>query len=124
MSNINIQGVKLLFKTKNEYVDYFKNFIEMQGVVGKDLEKYAQKQFRLLDQLISEISEATFWQTFPEILGIDAKLNLIAELIKCQDLSVDDIIRIVENDYVYYFKELCGYDLNMDTSPSMIFNIL
>ncbi|MFL0439152.1 DUF7006 family protein [Enterococcus mundtii] len=113
-----------MFKTKNEYVDYFKNFIEMQGIVGKDLEKYVQKQFRLLDQLISGISEETFWQMFPEILGIDAKLNLIAELIRWQDFSADDIIRIVENDYVYYFKELCGYDLNNKINHSMIFNIL
>ncbi|OTP22194.1 hypothetical protein A5802_003199 [Enterococcus mundtii] len=96
----------------------------MQEVGSKNLEKYVQKQLRLLDQLISGISEDIFWQTFPEILGIDAKLNLIAELIKCQDLSVDDIIRIVENDYVYYFKELCGYDLNMEINHSMIFNIL
>ncbi|WP_438266380.1 DUF7006 family protein [Enterococcus mundtii] len=113
-----------MFKTKNEYVAYFKNLIEMQEVGSKNLEKYVQKQLRLLDQLISGISEDIFWQTFPEILGIDAKLNLIAELIKCQDLSVDDIIRIVENDYVYYFKELCGYDLNMEINHSMIFNIL
>lgn len=98
--------------------------IEKQEGLRKDLEKYVQKQFELLDQLISGISEDKFWQTVPEILGIDAKLNLITELMNFPDLSANDIIRIVENDYVYYFKELCGYDLNMETSHSIIFNIL
>ncbi|MDA9461011.1 DUF7006 family protein [Enterococcus mundtii] len=34
------------------------------------------------------------------------------------------IIRIVEDDYRTYFKELCGYNLHMEPKHSMIFNVL
>lgn len=97
--------------------------MDFQKVSNKELAKYIQKQLSLLDQLVSGITEDTFWQSFPKILGIDAKLNLIIELLSFQDLSTDDVIRIVENDYVYYFKELCGYNLSMETKPSMIFHV-
>ncbi|WP_441316288.1 DUF7006 family protein, partial [Enterococcus sp. PF-3] len=48
----------------------------------------------------------------------------VSELIVFDDFSNEDIIRIVENDYRTYFKELCGYDLSMDPKHSMIFNVL
>jgi len=44
-------------------------------------------------------------------------------LCKIQEFSSNEIIRITENDYRTYFKELCGYNLSMKTENSMIFNI-
>lgn len=58
------------------------------------------------------------------VLGIDAKLTLITELIPFDGFTNEEIIRIVENDYQDYFKELCGYDLKMIDKPSMIFHIV
>lgn len=87
------------------------------------LEDYLEKQLERLNQLIDEISKETFWKVFPKILGIDAKLSLLADLSKYEDFSEADIIRIIESDYQNYFKELCGYDLSMQTKYSIVFNV-
>ncbi|WP_431383832.1 DUF7006 family protein [Enterococcus casseliflavus] len=49
-------------------------------------------------------------------------MSLLADLSKYEDFSEADIIRIIESDYQNYFKELCGYDLSMQTKYSMVFN--
>lgn len=89
----------------------------------KELSDYLQRQFYRLEYLIKMISPETFWADFPEILGVDARLNLLMELVSFEDFSTEEIIRVVENDYRYYFKELCGYNLKMSTQPSMFFTV-
>lgn len=74
--------------------------------------------------MIESISDETFWQVFPEILGIDAKVTLVIELLNYKEFSDEEIIRIAENDYATYFKELCGYNLKIETKHSIVFNIL
>lgn len=64
-----------------------------------------------------------FGMFFLKYLGIDAKLTLLIELVSFENFSNKDIIRIVEDDYKNYFKELCGYDLKIKPKPSMIFNV-
>lgn len=80
----------------------------------KGLSDCLGKQFYRLEYLIKLISPETFWAVFPEILGIDAQINLLMELVSLEVFSNEEIIRIVEKDYRYYFKELCGYDLKMN----------
>ncbi|MBK0039229.1 MULTISPECIES: DUF7006 family protein [unclassified Enterococcus] len=113
-----------LFTTKTEYMNYFKNTLIDKNKEREELEEYLNKQFRQLEQLIKTISEETFWQVFPKILGIDAKLNLMIELIPFEDFSNDEIIRLAENDYRDYFKELCGFNLKKESKHAMFFNII
>jgi hypothetical protein len=80
-------------------------------------------QIQRLDSLLDGMSPDTFWQRWPEILGIDAKLSLVTELVNFEDFSDKQIIHMAETDYRTYFKELCGYDLSMETKHSMIFNV-
>lgn len=47
----------------------------------EELNKYLKQQFKQLNQLIRTISSDNFWEKLPKILGGDAKLTLIAELI-------------------------------------------
>lgn len=109
--------------SNREYTEYFKRKIDGVEKHNCELRKYAEKQIDSLNHLTSMISPETFWQTIPKILGVDAKLTLLVELISYEDFSSDEIIRIVESDYSYYFKELCGYDLSMKTNPSIVFNV-
>ena len=111
-------------KTKNDYIKQFQVALDQSGPERTTLKTYLDSQFQKLDQLIEGVSQETFWQVFPEILGIDAKLTLVTELIPFEDFSNEEIIRIVENDYRDYFKELCGYNLKMKDMPSIIFNVL
>lgn len=111
----------MLFETKQDYLDYFKTIITIEN---KELTAYLNNQVAHLNQLTQTISQETFWQLFPKILGIDAKLTLLAELIQFDEFSNDEIMRIVETDYRSYSKELCGYDLITKPKPSMIFNVV
>lgn len=100
-------------------VHFKKNF----GAVSWELMDYINDQFNQLDNLLEIISQESFWSVIPKILGIDAKLSLITELIQFEDFCHTDIIRIVETDYRTYYKELCGYDLSMETKHSLVFNV-
>lgn len=111
-------------KTKTGYIKQFQEALAQAEPERTTLAAYLDSQVKKLDQLIEGISQETFWQVFPEILGIDAKLTLLTELIPFEDFSNEEIIRIVENDYRDYFKELCGYNLKMKDMPSIIFNVL
>ncbi len=47
-------------------------------------------------------------------MGIDSKLVLLRELIitiEDFDFSDEEVLKIVEQDYPYYNKELCGYKI-------------
>ncbi|MFP8918513.1 DUF7006 family protein [Enterococcus innesii] len=109
------------FTTVNEYKLFFENGIGTEQ--RKGLADYLDKQFYRLEYLIKMISPETFWAVFPEILGVDARINLLMELVAFEDFSNEEIIRIVESDYQYYHKELCGYDLKTRTQPSMMFTV-
>lgn len=112
-----------VFTSKIEYLDGFqKKFTDSNRKNGA-LASYVEKQLTLLDQLVAGISPETFWTITPDILGIDAKLVLVAEMMRFDDFSDDEIIRIVEKDYRFYLKELCGYNLRMETKHSLIFNV-
>lgn len=111
-------------KTKNDYIKQFQTAVNQAEPERTTLTTYLDGQVEKLDQLIESISQETFWQTFPEILGIDAKLMLLTELIPFEDFSNEEIIRIIENDYQDYFKELCGYDLKTKDKPSIIFHVV
>lgn len=108
--------------------EYFAGFDSLFKEIDRrkerqQLEAYLKDQLHRFQQVIEKLSEETFWELFPEILGIDAKLSLVTELIRYEDFSDEEIIRITENDYGTYFKELCGYDLSMKPKPSLIFNV-
>lgn len=102
---------------------FFENALVELNRETYELDLYLKKQFNLLDQLLEEISTESFWHKFPQILGIDAKLSLIIELIKFEDFSQGEIVRIVEQDYQNYFKELCGFNLNSEIKHSIVFNV-
>lgn len=112
------------YKTQNDYIKQFQVALDQAGPERKNLTAFLDSQVQKFDQLIESISQETFWQVFPEILGIDAKLTLVTELIPFEDFSNEEIIRIVENDYRDYFKELFGYDLRMKEKPSIIFHVV
>lgn len=114
-----------IYESTEEYVANFYKSIEKVEFNQQTeiLGNYLENQINILAQSVSMISEHNFWEVNPQILGIDAKLSLVAELIRFDDFSEEDIIRISENDYTTYFKELCGYTLNTETKHSIVFNV-
>lgn len=114
-----------LFKTKEEYLKKFEDQLNQVTSEEKqaDLYTYMYTQFDQLNALLDDLSKETYWQMMPRILGIDAKLVLLTELVQLDEFSTLEILRIIETDYRTYYKELCGYDLSMDPAHSLIFNV-
>ncbi|MFW8667103.1 DUF7006 family protein [Enterococcus entomosocium] len=97
----------LLFTIEKDYTNYFWQELGESRRDTVETREYINKHIVRLLELTDNISKTTFWQDFPEILGLVAKLNLLVELSKIQEFSSTEIIRITENDYRTYFKELC-----------------
>jgi len=114
-----------VFTTQQDYLQGFQRTFEaVEKRESTVLNDYLTDQICHLNTLLDQISSRNFWEVWPKILGIDAKISLVDELITFEDFSSEDILRIVETDYQTYFKELCGYDLSMETKHSMIFNVM
>lgn len=110
--------------TKDEYMSRFqKNVTQAKKETG-ELEQYLKQQYDRLNQLTSTVSPENFWEALPEVLGIDAKLSLITELIQYDDFSMKEILRMVETDYRTYFKEICGNELSVEGKYSIVFNVV
>ncbi|NBA63620.1 DUF7006 family protein [Enterococcus mundtii] len=111
---------------KDDYMRQFKENMPQDKKEREELNKYLAQQFEQLNQLTSTVSPDNFWKILPRVLGIDAKLSLIAEMIRYDynKLPVKEILRIVETDYRTYFKELCGNDLRTNNKYSMVYNMV
>ncbi|SFE57283.1 hypothetical protein SAMN04487887_11723 [Enterococcus casseliflavus] len=107
-----------------DYTEHFKSVILKSDRKTRYFDKYVNKQFCLLTDLIEQISSENFWEIFPIILGIDAKLSILIEIIPIEDIESKEILKIVEKDYKTYSKELCGFDLSDKAPHSLIFNVL
>ncbi|SFM13939.1 hypothetical protein SAMN04487758_111101 [Enterococcus mundtii] len=114
------------FFTKKAYLEGFQStFEEAEKRASEDLKVYLNTQIQRLETLVSQICQENFWELLPEILGIDAKMRLLTDLLNFDNfLDVKEILRIVESDYLTYFKELCGYDRSKEPNHSMIFNVV
>lgn len=115
-----------LFQTKEEYFEKFEHQINQKksNQAAPILYEYMNRQFDQLMELIENLSKETYWQLIPQILGIDAKLSLLVEAIQFEGFSDTELIRMIEQDYCTYFKELCGYNLSMEPNQSLIFTVL
>lgn len=95
------------FTTKEAYLRGFQKTFEAAGKRKRPvLKDYLHRQTDRLETLIAQISQDNFWQVWPEILGIDAKLGIVSEVLVFDNFSDEAIIRMVETDYRTYFKEI------------------
>lgn len=113
-----------VFRTRAEYERRFGAYFQKESIKLEELSIYTHSQFYRLDRIVGNLTADNFWIHIPEILGIDARLVLLCELIEFDNLSSKEIIRIVENDYRHYFKELCGFGLSEEQKHSLIFNVI
>lgn len=114
----------ILFRTRNDYIRGFQAVFNQKMMQTEEGTVYVNNLIHQLDYLIENITKENFWELLPQILGIDAKLMLLNDLMKFDDYPIEEIIRITENDYPYYLKEFCGYDLNTEAKHSLVFNIV
>lgn len=87
---------------------------------------YIKNLFTDLEYYEEELTKENIWLTFPKMIGIDSKLNILQSLIKVDEiflLKETQILEIVEKDYVSYTKEAFGFKLNETPHFSLLFNV-
>ncbi|NBA63576.1 DUF7006 family protein [Enterococcus mundtii] len=114
----------VLFRTRDDYVRGFQAEFNQKGKLAEEVTVYIHHQLHQLDYLVESITKENFWEVLPQVIGIDAKLMMISDLMELDNLTMKEIIRITENEYHYYLKELCGYDLPAKPKHSIVFNIM
>lgn len=87
---------------------------------------YTKNLFDELQYYEEDLKKENIWRTFPKMIGIDSKLNILQSLIKVDEtflLKETQILEIVEKDYVSYTKEAFGFKLNETPHYSLLFNV-
>ncbi|MGC5455862.1 DUF7006 family protein [Enterococcus faecium] len=108
---------------EESYIEKFKEMIHIK----KNMKRYPiiveniQMLLQEINQLVVSVNEKNFFFVMSNMLGIDAKLQILSFFLEEQDetISEREIMSICENDYKSYFKEICGYNL-METSPNSL----
>lgn len=81
----------------------------------------------VMQEKIAEINSDNFFETHAEILGIDARLQIIFSLLPKEEngilsyLSEAEILELSRKDYPYYMRELCGFRSIESTPHSLHF---
>jgi len=104
-----VNGFKKILHKKNNIVNY--------PVIVENIQLLLCE----IDQLLTSVNGENFFFVMSNILGIDAKLQILTFFLEEQDetISEHEIMTICENDYKNYFKEICGYNL-IDTLPNSL----
>jgi hypothetical protein len=85
---------------------------------------YWQKTEVEMEAIIANRQEENFWLDLQKVILVDTKLVLLRSYVTEFDYSgftEEEIIQNIEEDYVTYTKELCGYNLKDVEHPSIIF---
>ncbi|WP_438761938.1 DUF7006 family protein [Enterococcus sp. AZ156] len=81
----------------------------------------------VMQEEIDSINGDNFFEKHAEILGIDARLQIIFSLLSKEEngiftyLSEEEILELSRKDYPYYIRELCGFRSNESTPHSLFF---
>ena len=86
--------------------------------------EYIKELERNLEFLLCKLSSETFWELFPKILGIDAKLTLLENFLYSDlttSINSTSLITLVEQDYKTINQENYDYTVNDTVPASFIF---
>lgn len=117
-------------KTYKNLKDYKNSFQKTSKMVklGEQTEliNFYESLLLQLDSYIQKLNSDNFWQILPYILGLDAKFVLLEFYIEAEvkdNYHPKEIIKNIEKDYKYLNQEYCGYSINEQPHPSIIFSI-
>lgn len=117
---------------EKEYFEYFEKEIKKYSLVEKHplLCEEVSSICKVIKEKIKQINDSNFFEVHPEILGLDARLQVIFSLLPKKedaltyDLSDEEIIDLSKNDYKCFIKELSGFKLTEETPNSLYFMVV
>jgi hypothetical protein len=115
-----------VFDNAEVYFDYFEKKCD-------ELAKYEQN-YRVVEEIhkvreemlevIDAITPDTFFYSVSKVLGYDARLQILIEMVNdFPTLSNEQIVELSRRDYKSYSKELCGYCLRDKVPHSLYFSV-
>lgn len=81
----------------------------------------------VIQDKIAGINGNNFFERHAEILGLDARLQILFSLVPKEEdqplgyLTEEEILELSRKDYPYYMKELCGFRMENRTPNSLHF---
>ena len=112
---------------RNHYIRRWKSLFNDAGMGSHpNLMNYVDNLFIDFKFFEEIVSKENLWQTLAVLIGIDSKLNIIYSLLNKADLfglKENQILEIVEKDYLFYTKESFGFKLNEEPNFSFLFNV-
>ena len=118
-----------IFKNSEDYFNYFEQeqkILESEHCFPKVILEIKSICERLKDK-INKINGYSFFTDISEILGYDARLQILIQLCEAGEeanLTEDEIITISRTDYPSFVKELCGYHTNETPLHSLCFSVI
>lgn len=119
--------------TKNLYQDSKHYFDRMTAHQLHDtchqadslIRQYIETLQQEFEQTLAEINGKNFWSHYPILMGLDARFVLLDSLLALSDIDLteQELIQMVEKDYVTINKEFCGYTLNEKPHESLFFAV-
>ncbi|RBR95431.1 hypothetical protein EB58_00116 [Enterococcus faecalis] len=117
----------ILFTDANDYFDFFqqnylsRNFKKEYPFIYSEIKEH----YFNIKKLISTINEENFFLNLSKILGYDAQLQLIIELLSLniEGLTEIEIIEISKSDYKIFIKDMCGISINEKPPHSLFFSV-
>lgn len=85
---------------------------------------YTEELFEEMESLLFVDKDTLLFPIYRKVLGIEAKLLMIREALKYNFFDLDteeEVIKLIETDYMTYMIELCGYNRNEQVATSIIF---
>ncbi len=120
----NVKNV--VFDNSEVYFEYFEKKCqelakyERNYKVVKEIRNICEEMLEVIDKITPD----TFFESTSKILGYDARLQILIEMVKeFPTLSNEKIIELSRRDYKSYSKELCGYCLRDVVPHSLYFSV-
>lgn len=114
-----------VFDNAEAYFDYFEKKCDKLAKCEQNYRVVEEIKMILeeMSEVIAAITPDTFFYSISKILGYDARLQILIEMVNdFPALSNEQIIELSRREYKSYSKELCGYCLRDVVPHSLYFS--
>lgn len=113
-----------LEKVLNEYFYYFDEYFTKECKGNNSIKKRYQEIKAKMNKAIEVVKPSNFCQVLREVLDLDAQLQIMISLVET-DLINDEkeLLDMVEQDYIYYYKEVFNYRIDA-LPPNTLIHVL
>lgn len=114
------------YKTTCDYLNYIMGDFNLESDASKNsiIKNFLDSLANDLYDRTNMVSNENFWEVLSICVQIDSKIALIKQLINVNDLlelSEDEIVNLVNKEFILFNHENAGYTINEDSHRSLIF---